>query len=182
MTPRKAIKKFISHIAEKRRFCSSLCIVAVVLIYAGAPAPLNAGGSVFTLRVVTENPPTAQLTITPASVNFRNSVAPLIPAQENPVSVTANAQIDDQSTAVLSVFAGDDLVSGADKISIDKVSWTATGDGFVAGTMKKNVSVTAGSWQGPGEHVGTFSFFLANSWSYATGNYSQTVIYTLTAP
>jgi hypothetical protein len=41
---------------------------------------------------------------------------------------------------------------------------------------------SAGSWTGSGQQNGTFSYFLANSWNYAAGNYTQTVVYTLTAP
>jgi hypothetical protein len=61
------------------------------------------------------------------------------------------------------------------------MTWTATGTGYVAGTMNTTAQ-PAGSWTGPGQRIGTFSYFLANSWSYTVGNYSTSINYTLTAP
>ena len=127
----------------------------------------------------------AQLTITPSAINFRDadpSVTPSIPANENPVSVTAYAQTTGNKTVTLTVVAAGDLVSGNDTILINNVTWTATGSGFLGGTMSKSNPQTAGSWRRSGTRIGTFSFFLKNSWSYATGNYAQTVTYTLTSP
>ncbi len=141
-----------------------------------------------TSAVVNINAPlasSAQLTISPSSINFPNAdpdTVPSIPATENPVSVTANAQTSGNKTVTLTVIAVGDLVSGSNAIAISNVRWIATGSGFLAGTMSKTTPQTAGSWQRSGDRSGTFSFFLNNSWSYATGNYSQTVTYTLTAP
>lgn len=163
----------------------ALAIAAMALISFGFPLFLYAGASIVTLDVEAESESTAQLTITPAAIHFPNAnpnTVPAVPALENPVSVTANAQVDVAATATLTVIALGDLISGSDTISSDKISWTASGDGFIAGTMSKDAPVTAGSWVGPGDHSGTFSYFLANSWSYATGNYTQTVTYTLIAP
>jgi hypothetical protein len=177
--------RVLLNIADIRALRLSLSI-AIALLTLGLPVFLNAGAGIVTLDVSADTPSTAQLTITPSSVNFPNanpSTVPSIPATENPVSVSANAQIGSQSTATLTVVVGGDLISGSgDAIPIQNVSWTATGDGFVAGTLNRNNSVSAGSWAGPGQHSGTFSYFLVNSWSYATGIYSQTITYTLTAP
>ena len=127
----------------------------------------------------------AQLTITPSAINFRDAdpnALPSIPANENPVSVTAYAQTTGNKTVTLTVLAAGDLISGNDRILIDNVTWTATGSGFSGGTMSKTSPQNAGSWQRSGTRMGTFSFFLRNSWSYATGHYAQTVTYTLTSP
>lgn len=127
----------------------------------------------------------AQLTITPSAINFRDAdpdAMPSIPANENPVTVVAYAQTTGNKTVTITVIAAGDLVSGNDRILIDNVTWTATGSGFSGGTMSKTTPQTAGSWRRSGTRMGTFSFFLKNSWSYATGNYSQTVTYTLTSP
>lgn len=105
-----------------------------------------------------------------------------IAATQNAISVTASVRTGGASVATLQVLAGGDLTSGSDTIGINNVTWTATGSGFVAGTMNKSGAQTAGSWTGPGQRAGTFSYFLANSWSYATGNYTASVTYTLTAP
>jgi hypothetical protein len=163
-----------------------MCTAVALLLCAGMPVFAHAGDTIVTLDADAETPPsTAQLTISPSTINFPNAnpgTVPVIASIPSSISVTANAQIDALSWATLTVRAGGDLASGSNTIPISNVTWTATGDGFIAGTMSKDDPVSAGSWQGPGEHSGTFSFHLANSWSYATGNYSQTVTYTLTAP
>lgn len=126
----------------------------------------------------------AKLTLGVAAVNFADAdpdSVPSISAGENPVSVTVKAQTGGSSAVTLSVQANGDLDSGTDTIDITNVTWTATGAGFVAGTMDTSAQ-SAGSWTGPGQRSGTFSYFLANSWDYPAGSYSQTVVYTLTAP
>jgi hypothetical protein len=63
------------------------------------------------------------------------------------------------------------------------LKWTGTGAGFAAGpTTMTNVNQSAASWTGSGNHSGTQSFALDNSWSYATGSYTATITYTLTSP
>jgi hypothetical protein len=53
----------------------------------------------------------------------------------------------------------------------------------VAGTMSSTAPVTVASWNpGSGNHSGTITPFLANSWDYKTGSYSATATFTLTAP
>jgi hypothetical protein len=126
----------------------------------------------------------AKLTLGVAAVNFADAdpdSVPSIAATENPVSVTVKAQTGGASSVTLTVQANGDLDSGTDTIDITNVTWTATGAGFVAGTMD-TAAQSAGSWTGSGRFDGTFSYQLANSWSYNAGSYSQTVVYTLTAP
>jgi hypothetical protein len=62
------------------------------------------------------------------------------------------------------------------------MTWTATGTGYVSGTMNRTTAQTAGSWTASGQRIGTFSYFLVNSWSYIVGSYSTSIGYTLTAP
>ena len=86
------------------------------------------------------------------------------------------------STATLTVLAAGDLTSGGDTIAISNVYLDGNRDWLFAGTMNKTTAQTAGSWTGSGNRTGTFSYVLANSWSYATGTYTATATYTLTAP
>jgi len=126
-----------------------------------------------------------QLSISPQSINFPDAdpdVTPRINAMENPVRVTVQAQTGKKKTVTLTVLAQGDLASGPDSIPISNVRWTATGEGFVPGTMSKSAAVTAGTWVGPGIRRGAFSYSLANSWNYHRGSYRASVIYTLSAP
>jgi len=127
----------------------------------------------------------ATLSLTKSAITFPDADpdgTPSIPANENAVSVTAKVRTGSASTATLTHLAAGDLVSGSDTIAISNVTWTASGTGFQAGTMSKATAQTAGSWVGPGNNSGSFSYFLANSWSYATGSYAASSAYTLTAP
>jgi hypothetical protein len=128
---------------------------------------------------------TAKLTLSTNAINFPDAdpdFTSSIPSTPASVSVTAKAKTGSASTATLTVLAADDLKSGSDTIAISNVTWTASGTGFVNGTMNKSTAQSAGSWTGSGNRSGTFSYFLANSWDYATGSYSASVTYTLTAP
>ena len=159
--------------------------LVIALVFCGLAAPAAAFNTNAEVSIIAPLASSAQLSITPSSLNFPNAdpdTVPSIPANENPVTVTANAQTSGNKTVTLSVIAHGDLISGSNTIPIGNVTWTATGSGFQAGTMSKTTPQTAGSWRRSGNRTGTFSFFLKNSWSYATGNYTQTVTYTLTAP
>ena len=105
-----------------------------------------------------------------------------ISANEGAIDVTAKVRTGASSTATLTVLAAGDLKSGGDTIAINNVTWTAGGTGFIAGTLNNSSPVTVGSWAGSGHRTGTLTFSLANSWSYATGSYSVTSTFTLTAP
>lgn len=127
----------------------------------------------------------ATLVLGTNTINFASAdpdTVPNIAATENPVSVTARVRTGGASTPTLTHIADGPLTNGGDTIAISNVTWTATGAGFVAGTMSDTVDVSAGSWTGSGERIGTFSYSFANSWAYATGTYTQTSTYTLTAP
>jgi hypothetical protein len=175
----------VENLVPRQRYRSPWPIFLMALFLLGFE---TTAGAFNTSTIVDINAPlasSAQLTITPSSINFPNAdpdTVPSIPANGNPVQVTANAQTNGNKTVTLDVIARGDLVSGGDAIAISNVRWTATGDGFVAGTMSKTAPQTAGSWQRSGNRTGTFSFFLNNNWFYATGNYTQTVTYTLTSP
>ena len=128
---------------------------------------------------------TAKLSLDKVSISFSDAdpdATPSIASTDNPVSVTAKVKTGSASNATLTHLAAGDLVSGSDNIAISNVTWTASGAGYVAGTMNKTTAQTAASWTGSGNRGGSFSYFLTNSWSYATGSYSASSTYTLTAP
>ena len=127
----------------------------------------------------------ASMTLSTNTINFPGGdpdTTPSIPANENPVTVTVKVRTGSSSTVTLTHQASENLKDGAKSISITKLSWTAIGAGFVAGTMSKNSEVMAGNWTGPGICTGTFSYFFDNNWEYEPGNYSTLTTYTLTAP
>jgi hypothetical protein len=129
----------------------------------------------------------ATLTLGYNTINFPNAdpdTTPSIPASQNPVSVRCRITGAIASNVTLTMQANGNLISGSSSIPISNVTWTATGTGYVSGTMN-TTPVSAGSWPntaGNQTFNGNFSYFLSNSWNYATGNYTASVTYTLTAP
>jgi hypothetical protein len=127
----------------------------------------------------------AKLTLGASTINFPDAdpdTTPSIAANEGAVSVTAKVRTGAAATATLTLQAASDLVSGTNNIAIGNVTWAAGGAGFTPGTMNRITAQTVGSWIGSGSRDGTLTFSLANSWSYATGSYSATSTFTLTAP
>jgi hypothetical protein len=162
-----------------------LLAAGVALLALGVGSPTHAATDTKTLTVNATVNAVAGLSFGTTSLNFASAdpgASSSIAATENPVSVTVNARTSTTGSVTLTVLAGGDLVSGSDTIGINNVSWTATGSGFVAGTMNKTTAQSAGSWSGSGIRTGSFSYALANSWSYASGAYTASVTYTLTAP
>jgi len=105
---------------------------------------------------------------------------PSISATEGAVSVTVKVRTT--GTATLTHQAAGDLVDAAKTIAITNVTWTASGTGFVAGTMDKDTPQSAGSWAGSANETGTLTYSLANSWGYEVGSYAASSTFTLTAP
>lgn len=123
----------------------------------------------------------ARLTVT-GTVSFADA-----DPTTNPTVSAAALDIDVQArtspagSVTLTVQAGGDFTSGTDTIAINNLSWTATGTGFVGGTMATTAQ-NVGSWTGPAARNGTQTYTLVNSWNYAPGTYTTTLTYTLTAP
>jgi hypothetical protein len=170
---------------RRRKLLPGLSVLLIALVFCGLAVPAAAFSTNTEVNIQAPLASSASLIISPTSINFPNAdpdTVSLIPATGNPVTVEALAQVSGNRTVTLTVLAHSDLVSGNSVIPISNVTWTAAGPGYVSGTMSKTAPQTAGSWQRSGDRRGTFSFFLQNSWSYATGNYVSNVTYTLSAP
>ncbi len=130
-------------------------------------------------------PSYAVLTISPNAILFPDAdpdLTPLIPAAENPVQINVRARTQPNLAVTLTVRATTHLLSGKDSIDISNVSWTVSGRGFQPGTLSLTEQ-PMGKWQGPVvRQTGTVSYFLKNSWYYASGKYQTTAVLTLTAP
>lgn len=160
-------------------------MLGTILSLLAIPAVVHAASDSKTLTINAVVANRAKLTIAPLTINFPDAdpdVVNPIPASENAVTVSSRVRTGSASVSTLTCLANGDLLDGASTIPISNVTWTSTGGGYVNGTMNNGVAQAAGSWTGSGLNAGTFSYFLANSWAYNIGNYTQTVLYTLTAP
>lgn len=157
-------------------------IAAAALVWT---VPLRAGTRTGSVNVSVTIAAAAKLILGGSTVSFPNAdpdIVPRVPASEGTLTVTAKARTGSASPVTLTVLAADDLVSGPNTIAVANVSWTATGSGFLDGSLSRAAAQTVGSWIGPGERSGTQTYVLQNSWAYATGTYTVTATYTLTAP
>lgn len=85
----------------------------------------------------------------------------------------------------LTVLANGDLLSGSTAVDISNVTWTATpAPPFQGGTLSKTVAQRVASGTGivNPPQSGSLTFRLTNSWTYSAGTYTQTVVFTLSAP
>jgi hypothetical protein len=127
----------------------------------------------------------AKLSLSSTTLAFPDAdpdTTPDIPASGGPIVISAKVRTTIGSTVTLAVQAANDLKSGLDTILATQLRWTATGTGFVAGTMSKTAPQAVGSWTSSGSWTGSQAYTLLNSWTYATGTYSTTLTYTLSAP
>jgi len=146
----------------------ALFVIAPVLACTAA-IPVWADDAALTLDVLTLSFPSADPDLTPE-----------IPALENPISVSVRVRGASTTITDLTANAAGNLISGSDIIPIDRVRWTAAGQGFVSGNLEAYDPQLVGQWFGKRtDATGTLSFRLQNSWQYATGFYSQVVVYTL---
>lgn len=123
----------------------------------------------------------AKLTLGTAAIAFADAdpdTTPVMTATAVDIDVKARTS----GAVTLTVLATGDLVSGSNTIGISNLTWAATGSGYQAGTSNKTVAQTVGAWAGSGSPIGTQTYSLPNSWTYATGTYTVTLNYTLTAP
>jgi hypothetical protein len=156
-----------------------LVILALSLITVGVAA---AATDTKTLTINFNPAARAKLTLGAASITFPDADPDTSPTVTGgPVTVTSSVRTGSTAKPSLTVLCTD-LKSGSDSITIDNVSWTATGDGYQPGTMNSATAQTAGSWTGSNSYNGSFTYSLVNKWTYATGSYSATATYTLTAP
>ena len=165
---------------KTKLFAIGLTIGAVALVQT-----LIAAATTSNLSVAATVSATAKLSVSAATLTFPNAdpdTVPSIAATEGTVNITAKSKTGAAGAVTLTLLSGADLTSGSDIIDISNVTWTASGAGFVAGTMNKSTAQTVASWTGSGNRSGSQTFALANSWSYPTGSFSATATYTLTAP
>lgn len=130
-------------------------------------------------------PPLARLSVSTNSISFPDADPDLMPqvvSTGGPVTITAKARAATNSTVTLTVQADDDLRSGVAVLPVSLITWTATGPGFVNGTVSRTAPQTVGTWAGSGVRSGTLSFLFENRWTHPSGIYTVTLLYTLSAP
>ena len=127
------------------------------------------------------------LSLSPRVITFPSSDPDTVPVISSaPVQIDYRVRQNDPGGPwALTVLAAGDLVSGSSSVAISNVTWIATpAPPFQNGTLSKTVAqrVASGSGNLNPAAIGSITFLLANSWTYSTGTYTQTVLFTLSAP
>ena len=147
-------------------------VMLLALVWACHPAPAQAQQ--------------LDLSISPATITFAAADPDTVPVISSPpVQVTYRVRQNNFEPWVLSILAQGDLVSGSATVDISNISWVATpAPPFQNGVMSRTVAqrVASGTGNQASSSQGQITFRLANSWNYVAGLYTQTVIFTLTAP
>lgn len=137
------------------------------------------------LGAATAHAQKVDLTITPAAFMFPSAdpdVAPVVSAPT--LTIRYRVQQNQGAQWRITVVANGDLVAGSAAIPISNVTWSATpAPPFQNGTMNSTVEqlVASGNGNSP-TSTGTMTFSLVNSWNYAAGVYSQSFVFTISAP
>jgi hypothetical protein len=125
------------------------------------------------------------LSVSPVSITFAAQDPDAAPVLFSaPVQVTYRVRGTPRPWTI-TVLAGGDLISGGATVDISNITWVATpAPPFQSGTLSKTVSQTLASGTGnvPVAATGHVTFRLANLWTYTAGTYTQTVVFTLSAP
>jgi hypothetical protein len=168
---------------EKTGTIRQLCVIVAAGLIAGA---LGVGTASAQTQVLTINASVlnrAELVLTPTTINFADANPTTTPSIAADSTVSVTARVRTSGTPTLRVLAAADLTAGANTIAIGNVTWTASAAPFIAGTMNRVTAQDAATFAaGSGQYTGTYTYALANSWSYSVGSYSTTATYTLTAP
>jgi hypothetical protein len=165
------------------RLRAHVALVALAVILASPARDASAQSRTATLNVSING--LARMSLSSTGVSFPDSnpdLVPQVPGATGPLVITVKARATLNATVRLSVLASDDLRSGVRTIPASNITWTATGAGFVPGTLNRTTPQTVGTWIGSGARTGSQSLFFRNVWTHPTGIYTLTMTYTLSSP
>ena len=129
--------------------------------------------------------PKLDISITPVTTTFPLSDPDTVPiVAATPVQITYRIR-QNEGPWTLTVLANGDLLAGPSTVDISNVTWVATpAPPFQNGVLSKTVAQRLASGTGTVNPArqGQVTFRLANAWNYTAGLYTQTIVFTLTAP
>ena len=130
--------------------------------------------------------PRLELSISPTVITFPPGDPDAVPQITSaPITITYRVRQAQAVSWELTVLASGNLVSGSSTVDITNVTWVATpAPPFRNGTLNQTVAQVVASGVGNvnPSATGSITFRLKNSWTYDTGTYTQTLVFTLTMP
>ena len=126
------------------------------------------------------------LAVAPAAIVIPTADPDVVPVvSAAPANIEYRVRQNGNNPWQLTVLASGDLVSGASTIAVSEVTWVATpSPPFRNGTLSRSLAqtVAAGTGSVSRPSSGSITFRLTNSWTYDAGIYTQSLIFTLSAP
>lgn len=127
------------------------------------------------------------LSVSPTIISFPPADPDAFPVvTAAPVTITYRIrQVQGKESWQLTVLSSGDLLAGGSSVDISNVSWVATpSPPFRSGALSKTVAQVVASGNGNVNPTasGSLTFRMTNSWTYSTGTYTQTLVFTLSAP
>lgn len=153
-----------------------------VLVLAVAP---DAGAQAVSATLSSSLPPLARLSLSANNLSFPDAdpdLVPQVPSSGGPLTITAKARAERNGVVMLTIQADDDLRSGLSVLPVSLITWTASGPGFVNGTVTRASPQLVATWIGSGVRTGTQTYRFENRWTHPSGIYTVTLVFTLTAP
>lgn len=161
----------------KKILLSLLLAVAIGLGSFVTPAQAGEVSKFLTMKVISVAGVT--LTLDQTMITFTPSGTNPTPG-DMPVNITISA-VTSGAGAVLAKLSAVKLVNGGEPmINEDKISWTATGAGWLPGTGSDS-NQTIGSWTGSGTRTGVLTFTLAGG-TYSAGSWQGNWNFTASCP
>lgn len=160
--------------------CCNAILIAFALLQPPTTGPQSAAA---TLSVNLGS--LARLAFAATTVAFPSAdpdTVPKIGGEPASLGITAKARTTRNAQVTLTVQSTDDLRSGVTVLPASLITWTATGAGFVSGTLSRSLAQVVGTWTGSGVRSGSQSFFFENRWTHPPGTYTITLMYTISAP
>ncbi len=155
-----------------------------IIVFVSIVCPAHAAGQTSTATLNAAFTSLARLSLSSASLTFADAdpdATPQVAATPASMLITASARAPRGGTVTLTVQANGDLRSGVTTIPASALTWTATGSGFVGGTVSSAAPQLVASWTGSGVRTGAQRYYFQNLWTHPTGTYSLTLLYTLSA-
>ena len=159
--------------------CSGI-LIAVALVQPPTTGPQSATA---TLSVNLAS--LARVAFVSTTVAFPNAdpdTVPKVAGVPASVGITAKARTTRNSQITLTVQSTDDLRSGVTVLPASLMTWTATGAGFVAGTLSRSSAQLVGIVDRVWSSIGQPEFLLRERWTHPPGTYTITLMYTISAP
>lgn len=130
--------------------------------------------------------PRLELSISPTVITFPPADPDVVlQITSVPITVTYRIRQAQGLTWQLTALASGNLMSGPSTVDITNVTWVATpAPPFRSGTLNHTVAqvMAAGVGNVNPTATGSITFRLKNSWTYDTGTYTQTIVFTLSTP